>query len=225
MACADLNAQELRPFAAPNPGHIRHTRLFQVLPGHRRERSRCPGRPFVRSPGTRASETPMKDWIVPIGDAFDSNGMLRRFTSRVVAWVLAERTLRFESLRISRNKTFKDNLRGGRHQQIVGLAFDQLHWRSSKRSRQLIFRMIDRRRRRYEQGLVPTDDHGNGHFLAAIFVLAEVLAPSLRHGEQDANSIFLADHAAVGPRRSEEHTSELQSLRHLVCRLLLEKKK
>src|SRR5438045_6179487 len=35
--------------------------------------------------------------------------------------------------------------------------------------------------------------------------------------------------AALGhavPRvRSEEHTSELQSLRHLVCRLLLEKKK
>src|SRR5205814_9798288 len=27
------------------------------------------------------------------------------------------------------------------------------------------------------------------------------------------------------PPRSEEHTSELQSLRHLVCRLLLEKKK
>src|SRR5436853_2629867 len=29
--------------------------------------------------------------------------------------------------------------------------------------------------------------------------------------------------SAIG--RSEEHTSELQSLRHLVCRLLLEKKK
>src|SRR5947199_7576228 len=28
-----------------------------------------------------------------------------------------------------------------------------------------------------------------------------------------------------GSIRSEEHTSELQSLRHLVCRLLLEKKK
>src|ERR1035441_11038652 len=27
----------------------------------------------------------------------------------------------------------------------------------------------------------------------------------------------------LGPPRSEEHTSELQSLRHLVCRLLLEK--
>src|SRR5437899_5269354 len=30
---------------------------------------------------------------------------------------------------------------------------------------------------------------------------------------------------AVMQTRSEEHTSELQSLRHLVCRLLLEKKK
>src|SRR5437899_12863484 len=30
---------------------------------------------------------------------------------------------------------------------------------------------------------------------------------------------------AFARRRSEEHTSELQSLRHLVCRLLLEKKK
>src|SRR5262245_62346452 len=29
----------------------------------------------------------------------------------------------------------------------------------------------------------------------------------------------------VAELRSEEHTSELQSLRHLVCRLLLEKKK
>src|SRR5438093_8310500 len=29
----------------------------------------------------------------------------------------------------------------------------------------------------------------------------------------------------IGPRRSEEHTSELQSLTNLVCRLLLEKKK
>src|ERR1039458_3278070 len=29
----------------------------------------------------------------------------------------------------------------------------------------------------------------------------------------------------TGDKRSEEHTSELQSLRHLVCRLLLEKRK
>src|SRR5258705_5496582 len=32
-------------------------------------------------------------------------------------------------------------------------------------------------------------------------------------------------HASSPSARSEEHTSELQSLRHLVCRLLLEKKK
>src|SRR5438045_7069389 len=31
--------------------------------------------------------------------------------------------------------------------------------------------------------------------------------------------------ATLSRLRSEEHTSELQSLRHLVCRLLLEKKK
>src|SRR5258706_9451526 len=32
-------------------------------------------------------------------------------------------------------------------------------------------------------------------------------------------------HAPAAPVRSEEHTSELQSLTNLVCRLLLEKKK
>src|SRR5262245_63424497 len=33
------------------------------------------------------------------------------------------------------------------------------------------------------------------------------------------------DRSQANHLRSEEHTSELQSLRHLVCRLLLEKKK
>src|SRR5262245_62987418 len=36
---------------------------------------------------------------------------------------------------------------------------------------------------------------------------------------------FLGFTHICGTMRSEEHTSELQSLRHLVCRLLLEKKK
>src|SRR5258705_9274182 len=35
----------------------------------------------------------------------------------------------------------------------------------------------------------------------------------------------LQDSSLARRNRSEEHTSELQSLRHLVCRLLLEKKK
>src|SRR5690625_2538804 len=36
---------------------------------------------------------------------------------------------------------------------------------------------------------------------------------------------WVANQLAEEPRRSEEHTSELQSRGHLVCRLLLEKKK
>src|SRR5690349_23245346 len=36
---------------------------------------------------------------------------------------------------------------------------------------------------------------------------------------------LLVQHADLVDRRSEEHTSELQSRRDLVCRLLLEKKK
>src|SRR5471030_430094 len=38
-------------------------------------------------------------------------------------------------------------------------------------------------------------------------------------------TIIPADAVMFEYSRSEEHTSELQSLRHLVCRLLLEKKK
>src|SRR5262245_66020538 len=38
-------------------------------------------------------------------------------------------------------------------------------------------------------------------------------------------SNWLSNSGSSKTRRSEEHTSELQSLRHLVCRLLLEKKK
>src|SRR5438045_6071620 len=37
--------------------------------------------------------------------------------------------------------------------------------------------------------------------------------------------VFTTGAVKLKAARSEEHTSELQSLRHLVCRLLLEKKK
>src|SRR5436853_331416 len=40
-----------------------------------------------------------------------------------------------------------------------------------------------------------------------------------------AIKIFRLSNRSCSEPRSEEHTSELQSLRHLVCRLLLEKKK
>src|SRR5690349_23314339 len=53
-------------------------------------------------------------------------------------------------------------------------------------------------------------------------------AREISHGEQRQLELALA--LAAAPRvllldRSEEHTSELQSRRDLVCRLLLEKKK
>src|SRR5438034_8548867 len=43
-------------------------------------------------------------------------------------------------------------------------------------------------------------------------------------GDRCAGDPDICDHGRV-PRRSEEHTSELQSHSDLVCRLLLEKKK
>src|SRR2546422_4828215 len=46
-----------------------------------------------------------------------------------------------------------------------------------------------------------------------------------RGGRGDIDHRIGVEHAAVAVGRSEEHTSELQSRLHLVCRLLLEKKK
>src|SRR5438093_9056183 len=43
--------------------------------------------------------------------------------------------------------------------------------------------------------------------------------------QPDRRPLFLLDDVALHRCRSEEHTSELQSLTNLVCRLLLEKKK
>src|SRR2546425_7477936 len=52
------------------------------------------------------------------------------------------------------------------------------------------------------------------------------LAAAARRGRRLARDArCAADHPGAPPGRSEEHTSELQSLAYLVCRLLLEKKK
>src|SRR6266498_4400209 len=45
------------------------------------------------------------------------------------------------------------------------------------------------------------------------------------HGRETERRLVEQDDAGRGHQRSEEHTSELQSRPHLVCRLLLEKKK
>src|SRR5438045_4607174 len=52
----------------------------------------------------------------------------------------------------------------------------------------------------------------------------EAAEPALR-ARNEYNFALECVHRFVTAPRSEEHTSELQSLRHLVCRLLLEKKK
>src|SRR3989441_3811849 len=54
---------------------------------------------------------------------------------------------------------------------------------------------------------------------------AQALVETLSLLEQDALKPVPQDHARATYARSEEHTSELQSLAYLVCRLLLEKKK
>src|SRR5205814_4220003 len=53
--------------------------------------------------------------------------------------------------------------------------------------------------------------------------VARAFADALVHPRADAQVFNIG--SGVERSRSEEHTSELQSLRHLVCRLLLEKKK
>src|SRR5262245_65303891 len=69
-------------------------------------------------------------------------------------------------------------------------------------------------------------NHLEGHLLSPFFGIG-------KDGENDirpnVSLIVSGGHTMLvlvrGLTRSEEHTSELQSLRHLVCRLLLEKKK
>src|SRR5262245_66171918 len=60
-----------------------------------------------------------------------------------------------------------------------------------------------------------------------LFPYTTLFRSALGLGEVDAAYIAVGgkDQSGAENERSEEHTSELQSLRHLVCRLLLEKKK
>src|SRR2546425_4957257 len=54
---------------------------------------------------------------------------------------------------------------------------------------------------------------------------AERLAPAPATASSPLNSERPRQPSSLSTTRSEEHTSELQSLAYLVCRLLLEKKK
>src|SRR5947199_7555396 len=61
-------------------------------------------------------------------------------------------------------------------------------------------------------------DAGKEHSLEKLTELSKELEQVLDHRKKLLRT-------TKSGKRSEEHTSELQSLRHLVCRLLLEKKK
>src|SRR5262245_65158757 len=60
-------------------------------------------------------------------------------------------------------------------------------------------------------------------FTAAGIIILYLLWSARPVAGQTLNAVVFQE--IIGSYRSEEHTSELQSLRHLVCRLLLEKKK
>src|SRR5687768_2009832 len=68
----------------------------------------------------------------------------------------------------------------------------------------------------------PNVSEGEPH--AAMFELARLDATLIVHAEMPG-PVEAAARTLDGAGRSEEHTSELQSRLHLVCRLLLEKKK
>src|SRR3712207_7430458 len=69
------------------------------------------------------------------------------------------------------------------------------------------------------RGRIPSEIHA--HLVDLVEQDERIRRLGLAHRLDD-----LARHRTdVGPPRSEEHTSELQSRQYLVCRLLLEKKK
>src|SRR2546430_13302720 len=66
---------------------------------------------------------------------------------------------------------------------------------------------------------VTTSAGHNARLSQALAVMAS------RNGRREITALKLPLVPSAHPRRSEEHTSELQSQSNLVCRLLLEKKK
>src|SRR5262245_62721132 len=74
--------------------------------------------------------------------------------------------------------------------------------------------------------LAVVGESGSGKSVTALSILRLVPSPPGRivGGAIRFEGVDLLQIGEGEIRRSEEHTSELQSLRHLVCRLLLEKK-
>src|SRR5258705_5722902 len=74
---------------------------------------------------------------------------------------------------------------------------------------------------RSSQWLAGGSAHGNSTSVAGTAATRRSILPPITEHTTGTPTTSLSPSRT----RSEEHTSELQSLRHLVCRLLLEKKK
>src|SRR3712207_8082203 len=74
------------------------------------------------------------------------------------------------------------------------------------------------------RSLVVVEDHGL-HAGLGYSVHLVVKGHSLHNRREVLAGVYLTGDVIHLARRSEEHTSELQSRQYLVCRLLLEKKK
>src|SRR5207302_3252486 len=87
-----------------------------------------------------------------------------------------------------------------------------------------LFRSPQIRPREYDRALVPPPRETALSVLAQCAVEASFCLRRLVPRRKSAKLRPAPEWLAEAPRRSEEHTSELQSRENLVCRLLLEKK-
>src|SRR5690554_1300099 len=79
----------------------------------------------------------------------------------------------------------------------------------------------------YQQKVIQMLDTAKAYHMTAIFFQVRTTNDAFYKSKFNPYSKYLTGKEGVAPKfdRSEEHTSELQSRPHLVCRLLLEKKK
>src|SRR5262245_63553392 len=100
--------------------------------------------------------------------------------------------------------------------------------RRPPRSTLFLYTTLFRSLERFHAGLpaeVPRQHLVHGRAGPEIRALGLLRVAAVQEGGAGPGVIAVPIPQRQGHLRSEEHTSELQSLRHLVCRLLLEKKK